>query len=45
METKKKRKLKEKETREGKDTKTSKDFNSLIEIREDTVSGNVNRML
>lgn len=42
---KKKRKFKEKEIREGKDIKILKDFNSFIEIREDTVFGNVNRML
>lgn len=39
------RELGVKEIMQGKDTKTSKDFNILLEIREDMVSGNVNRML
>lgn len=39
------RELGVKEIMQGKNTKTSKDFNILLEIREDMVSGNVNRML
>lgn len=41
----KKKKTRGKETMQGENTKTSKDFNILLEIREDTTSGNVNRML
>lgn len=37
--------LEKKETLQGENTKTSKGFNILMEIREDMVLGNVNRIL
>lgn len=40
-----KKELEKKETLQGENTKTSKDFNILIEIRENMVLGNVNWML
>lgn len=40
-----KKELEKKETLQEENTKTSKDFNILIEIREDMVLGNMNRML